>query len=219
MEVRERSDLAWSKTRPPRGRRNPSKPRQAAAIDSATVDLIDWLFENPSAIEQIQKVGDILTGPVVQELDKRFGGRNPPANRRKLTDHFWCDLLVALAEVIEKFAKALDQVPEHVTAAILKFRKAENRSPLLEALVALAVQTAWEPIRDVIHISGIKELQRSCRILAVLICPAPENHTAVQNGALLPLAKEGMLEISKTRLEQVFPTEWVHRLRDDLAIA
>ncbi|MFF5208493.1 hypothetical protein [Streptosporangium sp. NPDC000396] len=41
-------------------------------------------------------------------------------------------------------------------------------------------------------------------------------HARVQNGALLPLAKEGILKISKERLEQVFPTEWVRRLRDDL---
>ncbi|MGW4641778.1 hypothetical protein ACWEN6_24890 [Sphaerisporangium sp. NPDC004334] len=67
-----------------------------------------------------------------------------------------------------------------------------------------------------IHISGVEDLQRTCRILAVLICPAPENHAAVQNGALLPLAKEGLLEISKERLEQVFPADWVRRLRDDL---
>ncbi|MER6177800.1 hypothetical protein [Streptosporangium sp. NPDC001681] len=59
-------------------------------------------------------------------------------------------------------------------------------------------------------------MQRTCRILAVLICPALEDHTAAQNGALLPLAKKGMLEISRERLEQVFPTEWVRRLRGDL---
>ncbi|MFF0572818.1 hypothetical protein [Streptosporangium saharense] len=216
QEARERSELAWRKAQPPKGKRNPSKSRQAAATDSATVDLIDWLAENPSTVEHIQEVGDLLTGPVIQELDKRFGESSPRETRRRLTEHFWCDLLAALAESIEKFSKAMDQVPEYVTMIILKSRKDEGRGPLLGALVALAVRTAWEPIKSMIHTSGIEELQRTCRILAVLICPAPEDHKAVQNGALLPLAKEGMLETSKERLEQVFPSEWVRRLRDDL---
>ncbi|GAA3519533.1 hypothetical protein FHR32_003010 [Streptosporangium album] len=216
QEARDRSDSDWAKTQTPRGQREPSKPRQAAATDSATVDLIDWLSENPSTIEHIQEVGDLLTGSVISELDKRFGGGRPRETRRILTNHFWCDLLVALAEGIEEFSKAMDRIPEYVTAAIIKSRNDERRSPLLEALVALAVQTAWGPIKSMVHATGVEEVQRTCRILAVLICPAPENHTAVQNGALLPLAKEGMLETSRERLEQVFPAEWVRRLRGDL---
>ncbi|MEQ4720195.1 hypothetical protein [Nonomuraea sp. B19D2] len=121
-----------------------------------------------------------------------------------------------MAEAIEKFSKAMDQIPEYVTTVIMQSREAERRSPLLEALVGLAVRTAWEPIKSMIHTTGIEELQRTCRILAVLICPAPEDHKAVQDGALLPLAKEGMLEISRERLEQVFPADWVHHLREGL---
>ncbi|MGW0594497.1 hypothetical protein [Streptosporangium sp. NPDC002607] len=153
---------------------------------------------------------------MISELDKQFGGSKPREARRILTDHFWCDLLIALAEGIEEFSKAVDQIPEYVTATIIKSRNDERRSPLLEALVTLAVQTAWGPIKSMVHAAGVEEVQRTCRILAVLICPAPEDHTAVQNGALLPLAKEGMLEISRERLEQVFPAEWVRRLRGDL---
>ncbi|WP_133061619.1 hypothetical protein [Streptosporangium minutum] len=216
QEARDRSDSDWAKTQPPRGRREPSQRRQAAATDSATVDLIDWLSENPSTIEHVQKVGDLLTGSVISELDKRFGGSKPREARRSLTNHFWCDLLVALSEGIEEFSKAVDRIPEYVTAAIIKSRNDERSSPLSEALVALAVQTAWGPIKSMVHAAGVEEVQRTCRILAVLICPAPENHAAVQNGALLPLAKEGMLEISRERLEQVFPAEWVRRLRGDL---
>ncbi|GII59009.1 hypothetical protein Pth03_73980 [Planotetraspora thailandica] len=64
-----------------------------------------------------------------------------------------------------------------------------------------------------IHINGIEELQRTCRILSVPICPAPENHAAVQNGALFPLAKEGMLEISReikkaTSDDRKWPLSW-----------
>ncbi|OPG05714.1 hypothetical protein B1L11_34575 [Microbispora sp. GKU 823] len=82
--------------------------------------------------------------------------------------------------------------------------------------MALAVRTAWEPIKSMIRTSGNEELQRTCRILAVLICPAPEDHTAVRDGALIPLAKEAISEISRERLEQVFPADWVSRLRKSL---
>ncbi|MFI7463155.1 hypothetical protein [Nonomuraea sp. NPDC049646] len=217
QEARGRSDVAWTATRPPVGRRKPSKDRQAAATDSATVDLVDWLSENPDTIDRIQEIGDILAGPVIHELDKRFGGSKPREARRKLTDHFWCDLLVTVAEAIEKFSKAMDRIPEYVTTVILQSRKAQGHSVLHDALVRHAVRTAWEPIKSVIHTTGIEELQRSCRILAVLICPAPEDHKAVQDGALLPLAKEGLLETSRERLEQVFPADWVQRLREGLS--
>ncbi|WP_155357998.1 hypothetical protein [Acrocarpospora macrocephala] len=216
QEARDRSDSDWAATQPPRGRREPSRRRKAAATDSATVDLVDWLSENPDAIERIQEVGNILAGPVIQELDKRFGGGKPREARRRLTKHFWCDLLIALADAVGKFSKALDRIPEYVTTVIMQSRETERRSPLLEALVGLAVRTAWEPIRSMVHTTGIEELQRTCRILAVLICPASEDHKAVQDGALLPLAKEGLLETSKERLEQVFPADWVHRLREGL---
>lgn len=216
QEARDRSDVAWAATRPPVGRRKPSKERKAAATDSATADLVDWLSENPDTIDRIQEIGDILAGPVIQELDKRFGGSKPREARRQFTNHFWCDLLVAMAEAIEKFSKAMDRIPEYVTTFIVQSRKAEGRSVLLDALVGLAVRTAWEPIKSMIHTIGIEELQRTCRILAILICPAPEDHKAVQDGALLPLAKEGMLETSRERLEQVFPAGWVHRLREGL---
>ncbi|MEV4889675.1 hypothetical protein AB0K48_09835 [Nonomuraea sp. NPDC055795] len=213
---RDRNDSDWAATLPPRKRQEPSRRRKAAATDSATVDLVDWLSENPETIEQIQAVGNILSGPVVLQLDETFGGDRPRAVRRKLTDHFWCDLLVAAADAMEKFSKALDQIPEYMTAIIVRARDADRRAPLLDGLVALAVRTAWEPIKNMIHTTGVKELQRTCRILSVLICPAPENHKAVRDGALLPLAKEGLLGTSKERLEQVFPADWVQRLREGL---
>ncbi|MEU4541718.1 hypothetical protein [Nonomuraea dietziae] len=153
---------------------------------------------------------------MIQELDNRFGGSKPREARRQLTSHFWCDLLVAFAEAIEKYSKAVAQIPEYVTTIIMRSRKADGRSPLLEALVGLAVRTAWEPIKSMVCTTGVEELRRTCRILAVLICPAPEDHKAVQDGALLPLAKEGLLETSKERLEQVFPADWVQRLREGL---
>jgi hypothetical protein len=210
-QARDDSDQAWAEAQ----QKSP-KSRKIAATDSATVDFVDWLSENPDTIDRIQDIGDILAGPVIQELDKRFGGTKPRKARKQLTDHFWCDLLVAVAEAIETFSKAIDRIPEYVTTVVLQSREAEGRSVLLDALVGLAVRTAWEPIKSMIHTTGIEEIQRGCRILAVLICPAPENHKAVQDGALLPLAKEGLLETSRERLEQVFPADWVRRLREGL---
>lgn len=67
-----------------------------------------------------------------------------------------------------------------------------------------------------IHTTGIEELQRTCRILAVLICPAPEDHKAVQDAALLPLAKEGMLEISRSGLSSTSLQSGFTRLREGL---
>lgn len=214
-EARDRCNVRWTRALPPTGPRKPSKARQAAT-DTAKVDLADWLSENPNTIENIQKVGDILVDTVIKELDESFGGSNPRDARKRLNDHLWCDILATSAEAIEKFSEAMDQIPEYVTTVIMQSRETDRRGLLPEALVRVAVQAAWAPIKKMIEATGIEELQRTCRILAVLICPAPEKHKAVQDGALLPLAKKGLLETSKERLKQVFPADWVHRLQEGL---
>ncbi|WP_143737752.1 hypothetical protein [Microbispora sp. GKU 823] len=216
QQARDRAEAAWAVTKPPRRGRKASKPRQGAAVDCATVDLIEWLSENRSTIDHVQEVGDLLAGHVIEQLEKNYGDSEPRKLRSALNSHFWCDLLVATADGMDKFSQAVGRIPEYVTTAITKSRKSDDRSPLLDPLVALAVRTAWEPIKSMIRTSGNEELQRTCRILAVLICPAPEDHTAVRDGALIPLAKEAISEISRERLEQVFPADWVSRLRKSL---
>ncbi|MFI6174502.1 hypothetical protein ACIA8R_03070 [Nonomuraea sp. NPDC051191] len=178
------------------------------------MDLADWLSGHPEVIEHVQKVGDVLVDCVITRLDEEFGGSDLRKARKRINDHLWCDLLVAMADAIEKFSEAMDRIPEYVTTIIMQSRKDDDREPFLEALVGLAVRVAWKPIKEMIEATGITELQRACRILAVLICPAPEKHKAVQEGALLPLAKEGLLATSKERLEQVFPADWVRRLQE-----
>ncbi|MFI6921407.1 hypothetical protein ACIBIZ_15760 [Nonomuraea spiralis] len=215
QEARGRCNGRWTKALPPEGPQKLSKAREAAT-DTAKVDLADWLSENPNTIEHIQKVGDILVDFVIKELDERFGGSDPQKARKRLNDHLWCDILATLAEALEKFSKVVDQIPASVTTVIMQSREAERRGVLPEALVRVAVQMAWAPIKAMIKTLGVEELQRTCRILAVLICPAPERHKAVRDGALLPLAKEGLLETSKERLKQVFPADWIHRLQEGL---
>lgn len=213
QEARERCNFRWVKALPPKGRPKPSRARQAAT-DTAKVDLADWLSENPKTVDHIQEVGDILVCSVIKKLDKEFGGSDPREARKRINDHLWCDLLAAMADAIKKFEEAMDQIPEYVTTIIMQSREAEDRKPFLEALVRLAVRAAWEPIKKMVDATGATEIQRACRILAVLICPAPEKHKAVQDRALLPLAKEGLLATSKERLERVFPADWVRRLQE-----
>ncbi|GAA2999784.1 hypothetical protein [Streptosporangium longisporum] len=172
------------------------------------------MSENPKTIEHIQEIGNILVCFVITKLDEEFGSNDPREARKRINDHLWCDLLVAMADAIKMFENVMDRIPEYVTTIIMQSREADDRKPFLEALVRLAVRTAWEPIKKMVDATGILEIQRACRILAVLICPAPEKHKAVQDGALLPLAKEGLLATSKERLERVFPTDWVRRLQE-----
>lgn len=212
---RDRVTAEWVTARPAKGRRTSTRRSRAAATDSARVDLVYWLSKNPSTVKNVQELGDILTGPVVGELDKAFRVKEPDF-RKKLTNHFWCDLLIAFADGMKKCFGVLDRVPDYVADVIMSTRESEERSTIRDAIVRLAVRTAWAPVRVMLHTAGLEELQRTCRILAVLICPAPEDHAAVRNGALLPLVKEGLLEVSRERLEQVFPVDWVRRLREGL---
>ncbi|RJL34290.1 hypothetical protein [Bailinhaonella thermotolerans] len=178
---------------------------QEPGVDLAVADIVDWLAQRPQVVKDVHAVGDVIVKEVIGALDPPKGSEDWKAHRRRLLDHFWCDLLAALAATLSKVKRWYDDVPDLVARAILECRERERRGPISEALVRLAVKMVWRSLGEMAFAGQIDACVRVLRILAVLICPEPERHPAVLRACLEPLAKETASEVTKERLKQVFP--------------
>jgi hypothetical protein len=210
-------DKSWniaSKPPPKRRRPRPTKKAQEAATDTALVDLVDWIAQHPTVTDQINAIANTLDKQVVAELDRSFDDAHRDDRRRALADHFWCDLLAALSQVLDEFQKQLDKIPDRVTSAVLAARRTHGeRTPIADLTVKIAVQHAWKLIQKIPFVAAalpsVEEPLRAIRILAVMICPAPEDHREVAKYCLHPLTGECVNNLTKQRLKEALPDDWL----------
>lgn len=98
-------------------RRSRKKPRRADATaffeSTRTVDIVDWLVANPSEREKIQwmarQVGDVCEQVLTQH----------PGTHARLADHFWCDVLSALVQVLTEALDEIDKFPSRVSQLVV----------------------------------------------------------------------------------------------------
>jgi hypothetical protein len=221
-------DQDWASAHKGRTKKKPSQRKKAAATDKAESDIVDWMADDLATIAGAQNIsigqitddttdriaeaiGKLVANRVISELEEPLASVSRE-RRIALTSHLWCDLLAALACGIEKFKQQLDKVPEYAVTAILESRESEGRA-VDELIVRLAVQTAWSTIKQLPFFRQTDDLLRGVRILAVFICPAPENHRAVAQCCMYPLASDEagavIKEATKRRLMQILPPEWL----------
>ena len=208
-------DQRWEKESSKRKtKRGPGKLKRAVATDSAVADLIDWLAEHPDTIEHIRKIGKALAEDAAEKLDKQLDPANRENERRALTNHFWCDLLVAIVRIMAGFRKLTERVIEDAASIVLDTQKRKKHSPVSRIMTRVAVQIALKPIRSLIPSSALQ----ATRMLAILICPAPEDHLAVADHCIEPLTKTGEISAAtRERLSEIFP-HWPLEIQGDLAI-
>lgn len=89
------------------------RPRRADATaffeSNRSVDIVDWLVSNPSERAKIEwmarQVGDTCDRVLKQH----------PKSHRRLADHFWCDALAALAQVLTEALNEIGKLPGRVS--------------------------------------------------------------------------------------------------------
>jgi hypothetical protein len=217
QDFRRRVDGAWNTAhRPPPKRRRvkPTNDEKAAATDSAVVDIVDWLAEYPSVTDEVGAIATVLGNGVIDALDQSFDASSRDARHRDLADHFWCDLLAALAQMMHTYQQQVDQIPEHLSNAIIAARACHgHRSSIDDEVVKLAVLQSWTLIQKIPFVKAalpnVDQPLRVIRILAVLICPAPEDHQEVAQHCLHPLTGELASAVTKQRLTQFMPDNWM----------
>jgi hypothetical protein len=156
------------------------------------------------------------------EIDQLVGGPGPSSKpnptRIALADHFWCDLFAAIARAIADLNADLDKIPQEATKLIIASRadrnnlvkpkradkpRSKSRKDLEDKIIELAVKSvfkaAWKPVQAV-YGAKLGLLARHARILAILICPAPEHHRAVMEDCMKPMFNQ---EIRKPTVDQI----------------
>jgi hypothetical protein len=158
----------------------------------------------PAAVDEIAEAVGYLLIEVAAQLDVGH------AERVALADHFFCGLLAELANSIQVLDDALDAALEKIVDAVVAQRAAENRSLLSHLVIRLAVKLTVAGLQQLISrlalVGHIDDVQRALRILAVLMCPAPEHHRAVVEYCIDPLEKPIVTQVIRQRLEASMPT-------------
>lgn len=215
LAFRERADHVLAKV-PKRKTKKPSKHRIAAATDAAVADIIDALADiltrgsgAPAADVIAEKIGNIVATKASPEVNRLFAPADRRDQKRLQAHHFWCDILAALACALEDLKALNERVPESAASRILNSAP-RDRSPAAEDVtVRLATAVIWKEIekqivevllRKLPPLRQIEELGRAIRILAILMCQAPEDHRAVVQCCIKPLEENIISTDIKQRL-------------------
>lgn len=93
-----------------------NKPRQGDARwffeSNRSIDIVDWLIEHPTEREQIEWIANQV-GDACEEILEKFPGKH-----KRLADHFWCDVLAALAYAADEVSKKIGSISEDISSDI-----------------------------------------------------------------------------------------------------
>jgi hypothetical protein len=121
-------------------------------------------------------------------------------------------LLAEFANAIQRVGDALDQAIDEVVSAVIDQRSSGNRQAISHLVVKLAAQALAAGLKQIVSrlslVGHIDQLQRALRILAILMCPAPEQHRAVIEYCIDPLERPISTQIIRQRLEASMP-QWM----------
>ncbi|MFI0371248.1 hypothetical protein ACH35V_25575 [Actinomadura sp. 1N219] len=215
-DFRHNAEAAWIKALRERKGKHPTYPMKIAAVDTAAADLIDWLASNRSVTNNVQAIGNALTGEAMSDLATNLGLDGLKKFKAASVNHFWCELLASLACAV----KQLEDWRDEVTERLKPIMTASNFSADIEdTAVGSAVEAAWSAISHALplgQLSGIGEALWPVRILAILMCKAPERHKNVSKCCLDPIAQGAnetvrttVAQVTKERLTETLPADWL----------
>lgn len=180
-------------------------------------------YPHLTPVEQVEIFAEAMTVSVWAEIVAAIGDDNGDVReiKRQLADHGWCDLFIGLVQAIETSQELLAKIPDSakriVKSAIHNSSMKNGRSDVTDAVVDIVVDKAWSAFKKLVsaHYPLVTVITkddaiRCLRILAVFICPAPEDHEEVLEHALKPLGndlRKILTEKTKQRLARLFD-EW-----------
>ncbi|MFI9508632.1 hypothetical protein [Nocardia sp. NPDC052566] len=208
-DFRKATDAAWAVATGPRTSKKPTKRRKAAAVESLFADVVDWMATHPDDLESVRTLAEALAGEVADELSEGLEPGARLARRQLLADHFWCSLLAAFAQVMA----TVDEVPKAVSKLLLQHKQSTPWAAVPDAVITAAVHLAWKAIKSLPVFEGYDHALFIVRVLAVAICPAPENHREVFEYCVKPFLNDLIKPILQDRtvdmLREALPEGWI----------
>ena len=220
--VRAAADRAWAEAVAPRRLRVRLTRRKArAAIKAARVDVIDWLSTSltapPSTAAEgesqlIQALGDLVSTKVFAALCEAAGENQRKARAEFARNHLFCSLLAATACAMQQVSGDLNRITTAVAGKLITYaigRKQVQNPPLLTEVAAEAlVKGMGGLVNNLPVVQQFNQLQRATQILALLMCPAPDEHEDVVRCCLKPLGAPILSQAVQDKLKQALP-EWM----------
>lgn len=191
-----------------------------AAVDGAKDDIAKWLsagalaeppFTVPAVTNQlIEAIGNLVSTDVFDVLCETLGPNNRSEVRAELAkNHLLCSLLAEIAHVMQQLRDELDQAIKQIAVAMLSYyikRKHITIPSIIANAVAEAAVKGIDGLIATLPVArNFDDLQRAVRILAVLMCPAPEKHEAVVRWCLEPLGEPIVSQLVQERLKAAMP--------------
>jgi hypothetical protein len=190
-------------------------PGMSAIVEAVTKGSAESEFVNVVA----EKLMEQTWGEISEAIDGVAGNDATAKDiKKRLADHLWCSMLLALVRVIEGTNKAIDLLADK-TKELLKNAVGARlehgvAKAIADAVVNVVVDKVWAALTDLVTthfpILGEKSL-RAFRILTVLVCPSVEKHPEVYEHAMKPLMDEGraiVTEQIKAWLTSLFTGWW-----------
>ncbi|QXJ20562.1 hypothetical protein AGRA3207_001295 [Actinomadura graeca] len=220
--VRRRAEEKWL-TESEGREKKATFPMKEAAVDTSISDLIDWLAETIHITDRVQALGHALTDDAMEILLGHLGAVDLQTFKKASVNHFWCELLASLACTLEAFGDWNDRLRERLSQVMVLSKCSDH---IAEGAGKLAVQAALRAIPVAVPLPStgqVEDLLWPTRILAILMCKAPERHEAVSKCCLDPIAggadelvKAAVARTTKERLVQVLPPDWLPATRASL---
>lgn len=185
--------------------------KRHAAMSRAKTEIENWLAaaaaSPPDSVlavteQTIGMISDAVAGAVVNVL-KRNGYQWTAA------DHVVCEFLAAAAHAMQEVQDRLEQAVAHMVSAVLTAREREHRPLIPEPLATVAAQAAVNALMKLSAVRQFDDLLRATRILAIMTCPAPEDHRAVVLYCLNPLRKDILSHAISQELTDSLPKGWM----------
>ena len=193
------------------GWRTPTKYLRQAGGAVVVAGAVSWLADDEARIERVERLGRALNEEIFADKlwqhAKRPTGEEPPTFTeygRVIAGHFWCDLLVEIANALDQGAKLINRMPEELTDAVLEHQDAQKWDPLRTELTEEALNLLWKSAEHVLG-ADLASASLYLRVLAVLICLDPGAHLRVARGGLQPLATGTLRQHLRTNVDP----EWL----------
>lgn len=157
-------------------------------------DIVVYLNGHQDFLTITRSVADSLSASVRSVFEEQFSNEQ----RKTLPKgHFWCALLAALAETLDRFEGQWEQASKQVRDLVVErlyskpFVKRTALSWLSDELIRTTVHLLWSSIdKAARNCAGIDQFRTSTRVLGLMLCPDMSRHPEVIRWCLAPLHEE-----------------------------